>query len=758
MEIYLNHLLPSLVHFHYLIYWLAFLAALLETVFLLGLFLPGSTLLLLLGAYAAGGHIDPVDLWWFALAGAVLGDNVNYYLGKRYGRQWTHNGIWIVKPEHFRAGHEFFKKHGSKSIFLGRFVPTIKEIIPFVAGTVGMNHRRFMLWNVLGAMGWALQWLGAGYIFAQSLGLAQLWMSRIGILAVTVVLVSLLLAMLQHQVIRHGRVVVEFLLSVLQSIYTAVLTNEMVQAWKKNHPRLSAFIRRRFDRTRFRGRTLTLLTLAFCYVLFLFAGIIEDLVNSDPIVALDQSIAQLVKVFRAPEVLHFFTWITALGSWQVSVPMACIAAMFFVVMKKRPLILPMAVSILGSELFTTLGKYAFHRPRPAEAAFYEPSYSFPSGHATIAVALYGFLGYLAIRHAARWQTKVKIFFFTGIVVGLLGLSRIIVGVHYLSDVWGGYLVGALWLIIGISLTEWLVAQKMLVFHTPVPPKRKAMGAALSALALCYYVIFAIVYQPGPAPAKQMATMQLTRDLSELLTAQGLQFTQTLFGRRQQPISVEIIAENDQTLAAQLQKAGWKNAAEPDLHTLLRQFTNFRPFTDKPAWLDQVGRPQQTMKTPTPARAACCQSGFTDKSNKTGIPVAPAFWDGKINNWSLILADANGPERTIFYIWTTPYRIGSAHVYVGITRTYVGKKWLFLHTIQPDVDGSRKNLLRSLQRMNIIRQYCLEKFVPAMTGEYLLHGTFFTRGQLLEINMLPVPIRSDVSPICKKNKKIHQIRY
>ena len=705
MEIYLNHLLPSLAHFHYLIYWLAFLAALFETVFLLGLFLPGSTLLLLLGAYAAGGHLDIIDLWWFALAGAVLGDNVNYYLGKRYGRQWTRNGIWVVKPEHFRAAHEFFEKHGSKSVFLGRFVPTIKEIMPFIAGTVKMNRRSFMLWNVLGAMGWGLQWLGAGYIFAQSLSLAQLWMSRIGILAVAVFLIFLFLWMLQRQVIKHGRVVAEFILSIWQSIYIAVLTNEKVQTWRGNHPRLSAFIRRRFDRSRFRGRTLTLLGIAFFYVLILFAGIVEDLINSDPIVALDQGIAQLVAVFRAPEVLKVFIWITELGNWQVIIPLAFIVALFFFTIKRRQFILPMLASILGSELFTTLGKFAFHRPRPAEMVLYEHSYSFPSGHATIAVAFYGFLGYVAARHTSHWRMKVKLFFLTLIVIGLLGLSRIMVGVHYLSDVWGGYLVGTLWLIIAVSLAEWRAAQKNFNLYTPVPIKRKAIGAGLLATGLCYYIGFAALYQPRLAPAKQLPAVQLTRNLSKLLTTQGLQFTQTIFGSRQQPISVEIVAENDQTLLAHLHEAGWQDAAEPDMHTLFQQLQH--------------------------------------APDKSRIPVAPAFWDGKINNWSLIMPNANGSEFTIFYIWSTPYRIGNAHVYVGITRTYVGKKWLILHIIQPDVGASRKNLLHSLQRTIMIHQYCIEKFVPEMTGEYLFNGHFFTRGKLLEMSMLSSTLKSSV---------------
>lgn len=82
-------ILPSIEHFHLLGYWIAFFGALAETVLGVGLLLPGSTLLLLLGTLAASGYLDFGDLLWFAVAGAVLGDNVNYWLGARYGQRWT---------------------------------------------------------------------------------------------------------------------------------------------------------------------------------------------------------------------------------------------------------------------------------------------------------------------------------------------------------------------------------------------------------------------------------------------------------------------------------------------------------------------------------------------------------------------------------------------------------------------------------------------------------------------------------------------
>jgi len=181
-----NAILPSIEHFHILGYWVAFFAALLETTLAVGLFLPDSTLLLLLGALAAGSYLDFGGLLWFAVAGAVLGDNFNYWLGGRYGKKWTRGGVWFLIPSHFEQAHRIFGRHGARGIFLWRFIPSIKEIAPFVAGTMGMNYRQFLFWNFLGAIGWGIQWIGGGYLFGQLLKVAQTWMSRAGMVLVPV--------------------------------------------------------------------------------------------------------------------------------------------------------------------------------------------------------------------------------------------------------------------------------------------------------------------------------------------------------------------------------------------------------------------------------------------------------------------------------------------------------------------------------------------------------------------------------------------
>jgi membrane-associated phospholipid phosphatase len=161
----------------------------------------------------------------------------------------------------------------------------------------------------------------------------------------------------------------------------------------------------------------------------------------------------------------------------------------------RRYILPLLATILGSAAFTQLGKLVFHRPRPQSALYVEHSFSFPSGHATVAVAFYGFLTYIVMREAKRWEVKVNICFAGIGVVLLIGFSRLYLGVHYLSDVWGGYLVGALWLIAGISMCEWLRSRQAGSTSPSVPGRTRAIPLVLALLSVAFYAGFAAQYSP-----------------------------------------------------------------------------------------------------------------------------------------------------------------------------------------------------------------------------------------------------------------------
>ncbi len=175
---FIQLLLPTIEHFRMLGYWIAFFVALFETIIIIGLFIPGSTIILFMGALAASGYFDLGDLLWFAIMGAIIGDNINYFIGKKYGYKIFNRHFYFIKPTYFKKGEIFFKRHGSKSVLIGRFVPSTKETIPLIAGIFNMKQLNFMVWNVLGAVGWSFIWVLSGYFFAQSLGSAKKWLTR----------------------------------------------------------------------------------------------------------------------------------------------------------------------------------------------------------------------------------------------------------------------------------------------------------------------------------------------------------------------------------------------------------------------------------------------------------------------------------------------------------------------------------------------------------------------------------------------------
>lgn len=690
--------LPSIDHFHLLGYWVAFFAALLETALVVGLLLPGSTLLLLLGALSASGHLDFGDLLWFAVAGAVLGDNVNFWLGRRYGNDWVRGGIWFFKPNHFEQARRFFDRHGAKSVFLARFIPSVKEIAPFVAGTVGMQRSKFMLWNVLGAIGWSLQWVGGGYLFGQSLSLAQASMSRAGMALVVLLLVWLLLWLLQRFVVHQGRSVLQVAVSLVRSILLAIGRNPYVRRMAHRHPDGVRFLADRVDRARFRGLPLTVLVLTFGYVLALFAGLVEDVVTSDPIVALDHATAQLVAAFRAPAVIAPFVWMTHLGELPVVGVLLVVACVLVWLANRKYAIAGLLMSSLGASSFSALGKLAFQRPRPVEAILLESSYSFPSGHATIAVAFYGFLGYLLIRSTAGWKVRVKLFFTTGGFVLLIGLSRIVLGVHYLSDVWAGYLLGTLWLIVGINLTEWLNTSGRIAWNAPIEPRRRAAGFCLIAVATAGVLGYAFTRTlPAHAPPPETIT-QVSRPFDDMLRAQKLSSTVTLLGEPEQPLAFAIVAPDADALVARLVGAGWMAADRPVPANMLR--------------LARQGLDYAT------------------------APLAPAFWNNQMNvlAFERPIQRAQNKALTTVRVWRTSYQIGEDRIFVGVAREYDGIRWGVLHSISPDVDAASNAFIQSLKPSGKPFDICRRPLVPPMIGTYLMGERFFTRGNMWLLNL------------------------
>ena len=171
-------------------YVLLFAIILFETGLVITPFLPGDSLLFAAGAMAAL-HPDSLNIVLLLILlsiAAVLGDTINYAIGRAVGPRAFRINAWFLKHEHLVKTQEFYDRHGGKTIVLARFVPIIRTFAPFVAGVGKMNYPQFLYYNVVGGLAWVLLCTLAGYFF----GGMEIVQKNFELVVVGIVLVSVL--------------------------------------------------------------------------------------------------------------------------------------------------------------------------------------------------------------------------------------------------------------------------------------------------------------------------------------------------------------------------------------------------------------------------------------------------------------------------------------------------------------------------------------------------------------------------------------
>ena len=221
---------------------------------------------------------------------------------------------------------------------------------------------------------------------------------------------------------------------------------------RASFPRTTALLQARLTPGRYAGLPLTLLVSATLYIAALLGGLVEELLEADELIRFDEAINQWIGALRTDAMIAVFVWITDLGGSSTLVAVALVTTGLLWAHGRTHAIAPLWLTILGSQLTTTAGKYALVRQRPefvTEIAAITPS--FPSGHATSAMAVYGFLAYILAKDLTTTRQRFEVVYWTAVLIGLIGFSRMLLGVHYASDVAAGFLVGSFWLLLGFLL-------------------------------------------------------------------------------------------------------------------------------------------------------------------------------------------------------------------------------------------------------------------------------------------------------------------
>lgn len=202
IDLFLNldkHLHELILQYGTLTYLILFLVIFAETGFVVTPFLPGDSLLFAVGTFAALGAFNITLIIILLSIAAILGDTVNYWIGNRIGPKIFQKETKFVKKEHLQRTHNFYEKHGGKTIIIARFIPIIRTFAPFVAGIGTMTYSKFIIYNVIGGILWVVLFVLGGYYF----GNIPIVKNNFSLTITAIIFISILPGLIEY--LRHNR-------------------------------------------------------------------------------------------------------------------------------------------------------------------------------------------------------------------------------------------------------------------------------------------------------------------------------------------------------------------------------------------------------------------------------------------------------------------------------------------------------------------------------------------------------------------------
>lgn len=407
--------------------------ALLESLALVGLLVPG--VVLITTAASLAGHQDIALAWLIGAAfiGAILGDSISFTLGYRHGNQVTKRWPLSQHPEWLARGSGFFERYGISSVFIGRFVGPVRPIIPLVAGMMRMSPRTFAWANVSSAALWAPAYVLPGYLLGRTwqhhLNLPPGLEAALLILAAIVVVLAVVFSWGRHQATRHGRLYRLIAGSVRR---LPMLRRPWLVMSQSGDVPLASLLLLVIALGSLSGWTLLVTGHHGPLQMDLLVQRLFAWLNSDLGYAMGNIFARIGDTYGI---------IALVLPWAV----------WMLFRKRFDALMHWAGAFASIALLNTAGKDIFARPRPDTPDYLTGSFSYPSAHTSTAVVLFG----LAAAFIASEMPYQKRFWAYWIALALalpMAISRLVVGVHWFSDLVGGALLGMI--VCALTLLHW----------------------------------------------------------------------------------------------------------------------------------------------------------------------------------------------------------------------------------------------------------------------------------------------------------------
>jgi len=490
--------------------------------------------------------------------------------------------------------------------------------------------------------------------------------------------------------------------SLIKSMGKAAYQDPEIKKFAAKHPKFSRFIKSRLTPDQKFGLYLTIgIIISFIFMYFFFQ-IVESLLNQESLIHSDLRIIHLLNVLRTPLVNKLMLFITYLGEGSV-VFLGCFLIIILLLLTKRKnYAIALAISVLGGELFVWILKIVFHRQRPPvlTALLSESSFSFPSGHAFVAIAFYGLLTYFIFRESKNKLQKGLSIIFGIIIILSIGFSRIYLGVHWPSDVLASYASGAAWLAALITSLE--IRNKF--NHSPV--QKKSIQGNIRNLAIIFfsiwivYLIFFFSSHPLQTPIikEDKITISSNQVPSSFFTNVS-RYSEDLTGVPIEPINLIFIGNQD-SLQKAFESAGWVKT-DPirfkSMMRLLMAVLHNKPYDQSPGM--------------------------------------PSFWNTFPNDFAYEQPTEihSISQRHHIHFWKTPFLVNNTQVWFATAHfdnsiTSRSSVIFVTHKIDPAVDKEREKIKTDLLGAGQVEKIEDFQIVPLTAGTNSAGNLFYTDGK------------------------------
>ncbi|MDR6378316.1 bifunctional DedA family/phosphatase PAP2 family protein [Paraburkholderia caledonica] len=540
------HLLHQLAGHPEWMLTVVFFAAFLESVAVIGTFVPGSTAMFLAGALTGTGSLSLGWVLAWAIVGAIAGDGLSFWLGSRYKKRIVKLWPFSRHPEVLEAGYRFFDKHGAKSVVLARFVGPLRAIVPVVAGMLGMSPVRFYAMNVLSALLWAPAHILPGVVFGASVLLA-------GAVSFRLVVV---LALLVGSVWLSYRAAA-FLLSHANAWSNAA--GRHLGSWACRHPGpLGRVARRMLDPQAPDATSVLLASLVVLVCGALFFGVLHQVITGDPLTHVDESVYRFMQSVRTPWGDTVLAALATLGSSATLAALIVTVTLWMLLERRWRTVGYWLAAVVFSQMLIFALQFAMQRAAPN--ALMTNTYAFPSNHVAATVIVYGFLAFLLARRVGMLEGLLVVTAST-LVVTVVALAGVYFGRYWVSDAIGGAALSYVWVAI--------VALTAMLRHPESPPARSWMPAIVLVVVLASMGLqsgLGMMTPPGtpaPVPLARVTQQQWTLSVWKHLPC----YRSDMGGDRKEPLTLQWVSDGD-AIRRQLRSEGWLEGTDVSAHSLL----------------------------------------------------------------------------------------------------------------------------------------------------------------------------------------------